>query len=89
MSENRDLRLHIVPPGCGGSFIARRYAGYVLLEAITDEALQWLTSHVGEEASWDGNHLFIEPRYFPELCDAIIDEGFLFEVDTGQAGPPH
>ncbi|MDH7639231.1 hypothetical protein [Sphingomonas oryzagri] len=86
MSESRDLRLHIVPPGCGGSFIARRAGGYVLLEAITEEALDWLKAHVSEEASWDGDHLFIEPRYFPPLCDAIIEEGFLFEVDTGKTG---
>jgi hypothetical protein len=34
---------------------------------------------VSGEASWIGDALMVEIGYFPDLADAAIDAGFLFE----------
>lgn len=89
MTGPRDLHLYVVPPGCGGSFAVRRHGGYVLVEPLFAEASEWLKSSVSEDTNWAGEHLFIEPRYFPHIAKAIIEAGFLFEVDEGPSAVPH
>lgn len=39
----------------------------------------WLRGHVDEEATWLGGMLVVEMRYFPDVAEAIIEAGFLFE----------
>lgn len=39
----------------------------------------WLHANTAEEATWTGDTLVIELRYFAGLADAIIAVGFLFE----------
>jgi hypothetical protein len=34
-----------------------------------------------DDASWHGDELVVEMRYWPALVDGIIDAGFLFETD--------
>ncbi|MEO8722702.1 MAG: hypothetical protein ABI395_04145 [Sphingobium sp.] len=36
-------------------------------------------AHATPDATWAGDALVIEYRYFPDLADAIIAAGFLFE----------
>lgn len=83
MNERRDLRLYVVPPGCGASFALRREDGLILLQPRTPEASSWLADAIGNEATWYEGKLQIEQRYLPGIVDAIIDAGFLFEGDPG------
>jgi hypothetical protein len=50
-----------------------------MLEPLTPLAEAWLRANVSREATWNGNSLVIEMRYFPTLADAIIAAGFSFE----------
>jgi hypothetical protein len=50
-----------------------------MLEPLTPVAEAWLRANVSREATWNGDTLVIEMRYFPALADAIIAAGFLFE----------
>jgi len=38
-----------------------------------------LRANVSNEATWNGDRLVIEMRYFPALADAVITAGFSFE----------
>ncbi|WP_375250424.1 hypothetical protein [Sphingomonas sp.] len=70
------------PPNSGAGFIARKHGGLVSIEPITGSAQAWLHAQVNEEASWAGDALVLEPRYFPELADAIMAAGFTFEREA-------
>jgi hypothetical protein len=89
MRDQNDLKRYIVPPDCGAGFIAERHGGLVVLRPLTPEALQWLKEHVTPEASWLDGRLTIEPRYFPDLAEAIIEAGFLFESDIWPSTSVH
>lgn len=69
----------MVPPGSGAGFAATLHGGLSRIEPLTIIAEAWLRGNVGEEATWDGDALIVEHRYFPDLADAIIDAGFTFE----------
>jgi len=70
---------HTVAPGQGSGFLATREARFTLLEPLTALAEAWLRGNVSNEATWNGDRLVIEMRYFPALADAIIAAGFSFE----------
>jgi hypothetical protein len=89
VNRRHDLELHVVPPGHGASFAATREGGLVLLRSCSSESFAWLKAHVGSEASWHDDQLVIEPRYFPDLADAIIEAGFLFEGGDDLPGTAH
>ena len=86
MDKRRDvearLRVGMLPEGSGASFAATRNAGLARIEPLTAEAAAWLSGHVGYEASWDGDALVVEMRYFPDLAEAIIAAGMAFERDA-------
>lgn len=50
-----------------------------LLTPLTPRASAWLCGNVGEDATWVGDALFVEDRYWPDLVDGIISAGFTFE----------
>ena len=70
---------HTVAPGQGAGFLATREAGFAMLEPLTPFAEAWLRANVAREATWNGDRLVIEMRYFPARADAIIAAGFSFE----------
>ena len=53
-----------------------------MIEPLTPRAEAWLRAFVSEEATWSGERLVVEQRYFPGLVDAISDASFLFERDA-------
>lgn len=77
-----DLFRHTAAEGQGAAFVATREGGQAIVEPITERAAQWLCAYANDEATWLGDSLIVELRYFPALADAIIDAGFLFERHT-------
>lgn len=75
------LARHRATREAGAAFAATREGGFAMLEPLTPRAAAWLRANVGEESTWVGERLAVEPRYFPPLADAIIAAGFLFERD--------
>ena len=82
MSETERLARAMLPPGAGASIAATRHAGLARLEPLTERAVQWMESVTGDEASWDGDALIVEMRYFPAIADAAIAAGLTFERDA-------
>lgn len=52
MSDKRDLRDYVVPPGRGASFRLRREGGLILLNPLSSKASEWLDDHIGGDSSW-------------------------------------
>ena len=63
----------------GAGFCATREGHMSLLTPLTPKAGSWLRDNVGEDATWVGDALFVEDRYWPDLVDGIIAAGFTFE----------
>jgi hypothetical protein len=82
MSDPSHLKAALVPPGAGASFAVTRHGGLARVEPLTPAAERWLCEAAGDEASWDGEALIVEPRYFPDLADAAIAAGHRFERDA-------
>ena len=76
---NRRLTAAIATRGGGADVSATRHAGFARLEPLTVKARYWLTAIASDEASWDGDALVVELRYFPVVADAAIDAGLTFE----------
>lgn len=79
MTNGKSLFQHTVAPDQGAGFVATRDGGFAILEPLTPHAANWLQANVGDEATWMGESLVIEMRYFADLADAIVAAGFLFE----------
>ena len=79
----RDERLfrHTTTLDQGANFVATKDGGLALITPHDVLAEQWLRAHVGAEATWLGDTLAVELRYFPDLAEAIIAVGFSFERD--------
>ena len=73
------LAQYTAAPGQGASFIAKKDGGFARIEPLSLTATAWLRANVDREATWFGDELIVEMRYFPDLADAIIEAGFLFE----------
>ena len=79
--QENPLARHRAPREAGAAFLATREGGLAVIEPLTPRAEAWLRGRVGEEAQWLGPGLIVEMPYFPDLADAIIAAGFLFERD--------
>jgi hypothetical protein len=53
------------------------YGMMYLITAVSQEAREWLTDRVYDDAIWWGCSLVVEARYFPDLFDALCDEGYI------------
>jgi hypothetical protein len=84
-----DLQRFVVPPGHGAGFRVERHGGLALVRPLTPDTTLWLQEHVGDETSWIEGALAVEMRYFPALCDGIVEAGFLFESDEPSPGTVH
>lgn len=85
MSEPPDrdrLEAARVAPGAGASFSATRHMGLARVEPLTAPAEAWLRDYAGEEASWQGQALVIEMRYWPHFAESAIAAGHTFERDA-------
>src|SRR3546814_13192137 len=79
MEHIQYLEAATVAPGAGADFVASKHAGLVKIEPRTARAEQWLARAATGEASWDGNALVVELRYFPAPADGAIAAGLTFE----------
>lgn len=79
MEHIQYLEAATVAPGAGADFVASKHVGLVKIEPRTARAEQWLDRAATGEASWDGNALVVELRYFPALADGAIAAGLTFE----------
>src|SRR3546814_14535974 len=79
MEHIQYLEAATVAQGAGADFVASKHAGLVKIEPRTTRAEQWLDRAATGEASWDGNALVVELRYFPALADGAIAAGLTFE----------
>ena len=82
MSDTDRLARAMLPPGSGASIAATRHAGLARLEPLTEAAAVWLHDLASQDASWDGSALVVEMRYFPDVAEAAIAAGFMFERDA-------
>ncbi len=71
--------------GQGSSFPATNHSGLASILPLTLRAGSWLRAHVHREATWQGDELIVEMRCFPDLAEAIIETGFLFESNAMMA----
>ena len=79
MVDTNPLLRHTAPREAGAGFLAERSGGVALVTPLIPSARAWLEAQVDEEASWLGEALAVEMRYFLPLADAIIAAGFTFE----------
>jgi hypothetical protein len=63
----------------GAGFCATREGHLSYLEPLTPPAEAWLRANVSPEATWAGDTLVVEDRYFGDIVEAIIAAGFTFE----------
>ncbi len=73
------LRRSTATADTGAAFRAEREGGLALVSPLTAAAANWLKANCASDATWLGEALAVEMRYFPDLADAIIAAGFLFE----------
>ncbi|MBC7505811.1 MAG: hypothetical protein H7267_08830 [Sandarakinorhabdus sp.] len=82
MTDEQLLFKHTIAPYQGAGFVATRDGGFAIFEPLTPKASDRLQSNVGDNATWLGESLIIEMRYFANLAGAVIAAGFLFERNT-------
>lgn len=82
MRSRDELIRATAPESAGAGFRAEREGGFATITPLTDAAASWLHANVDDEASWTGDTLVVEIRYFPGLADAAIDAGYTFERDS-------
>lgn len=80
--DQRHLAKHRATAETGAAFTATRRDGFAMVTPITARAEASLIDHVDDEATWVGPTLVVEMPYFPEIAEAIIAAGFLFERDA-------
>lgn len=80
--ETRKLMEALAPPGAGADLLATRHVGLARLEPLTLRGEGWLVALDSSEASWDGDALIVELRYFPSVADAAIAAGLTFEREA-------
>lgn len=79
MTEPEDLSRFTATAESGAAFSATKDGGLVTLVPLTPRATTWLSQHVDDEATWLGEALVVEERYFFAIADGIMDAGFTFE----------
>lgn len=79
MTTARRLLDATAAPGNGASFVATHEGSFARITPLTQYAASWLESHVTAESTWLDDTLVVEMRYFPDVAEAIIEAGFLFE----------
>lgn len=82
MKSARELAEGTAPASAGPDFVATREGGLATITPLKPLSRVWLRSRVERGASWVGDSLVVEMRYFPDIADAIIDAGFVFERDA-------
>ena len=74
-----DLAGFTAARGQGASFIATREGGLARIEPLSAIAAAWLRASVNDDATWYGDELIVEMRYFGDIAEGIMAVGFLFE----------
>ena len=50
-----------------------------MIQPLSTRADQWVRDPLEPEATWHGDELVVEMRYFGDLAEAIIEAGVRFE----------
>lgn len=79
MTSARRLLDATAAPGNGASFVATHEGSFARITPLTSTAEAWLRSNVSSVSTWLDDTLIVEMRYFPDVAEAIIEAGFLFE----------
>lgn len=79
MSQPEDLSRFTATAESGAGFCATKDGGLVTLTPLTQRASAWLQSQVDDEATWLGDALVVEERYFFAIADGIMEAGSTFE----------
>lgn len=53
-------------------FLVRDEGSIIILMPNSDEAKQWVTDHIDENATWFSRGVVIEHRYAQDIIDAIL-----------------
>ena len=80
--ETRKLMEALAPPSAGADLLATRHAGLARLEPLTLRGERWLAALDWGEASWYGDALIVELRYFASIADAAIAAELTFEREA-------
>ena len=55
----------------------QNHGSIILLVPLTDAGDQWLHENTGEEATWYGGALAVEPRYVTDIVDGAVGDGLV------------
>jgi hypothetical protein len=57
-------------------FAVQNHGSIVLLEPLTDEAIDWCNEHLPEDATrWGRDSYVVEPRYVGAIVDGFTEDG--------------
>ena len=59
-------------------FRATNLGSLIALRPISDDAKQWCTDHLPDDAQWFAGAVAIEPRYFEPIYEGILEDGLSF-----------
>lgn len=60
----------------GPDFIIADHGSILILNAISEEAKEWVANHIPDDAqTWGPNGTVVEPRYIGPIIDGIQSEG--------------
>ena len=61
-------------------FYVRNEHSIIILMPETDEARYWVEENIALDPWQNSEYIAIEPRYFEELYEALINEGFILKA---------
>ena len=76
---NARLAIYTAAPGQCASFIATKRGRQAAILPLSLGAESWLRTAANVAAIWNGDELVVDMHDFPDLADAVIEAGFLFD----------
>ena len=58
-----------------GDFTAVNHGSVIMLTPLSPVAQQWCLDNLPDDCLMMGDSIAIEPRYFSDIAEAILDEG--------------
>jgi len=55
----------------------QNHGSLFLVEAVTDEAQEWIGEHIPEDAQYFGGNLVVEHRYIDDIVNGMTEAGLI------------
>lgn len=62
-------------------FTASNHGSLILLTPLSESAQEWTTDNIPDDATWWAGAVAIEPRYFEDIADGIIEVGLTLAIN--------